>query len=610
VNSSGFANWFSSNYRPANVAPIRLGNSNRIESLLRAGNLYLSLQDAVALAIENNIDVELQRYGPLQAQASILRAQAGGLLRGQQIAVNAGPQSVSQQAVGGFTGAAGGGGGGGNAGAANTGGTTISATGTALPNLDPVFVSTTNFAHRTAPQANTVTTGVTAIALNASTYNNTFQWGFVTGTTVNFNWNMQSNFNNNPRNDLNASRSGAFSLNVTQRLLQGFGPAVNNRNIRIAKNNARVSDLQFELQLITTVAAIQNVYWDLVSYRADVQVKRQALDLAKKLVDDNKKQVEIGTLAPIEVVSAEAAQAAREQELVNSETVLLQQETVIKNALSRTGVLSPSIAEARVIPTDAIRIPATDEVQPVQDLYEEARKVRPEISQTQINIDNAKIGLAGSRSQLLPSLDIQASAANNGLAGDANSLPLLPGQLPRRPDAYFIGGYGTVLNQLFRRNFPDYSIQFQLTVPIRNRSARSDMIVDTLNLRQAELNQQKQLNQLKVDLQNALIAQRQARARLQAAEKQRQLQEQTLDAEQKKYALGASTAFFVIQYQNQLAQAQSAEVSARSAYAKAQVELSRITGRTLRESSVEISEAISGRLSRPPDAIPANPPQP
>jgi outer membrane protein len=606
LNQRGYLNWFSSNYRPSEIAPINLANSGRLESLLRGGNLYLSMQDALALAVENNLDVELQRYGPEQAKASLLRAQAGGLLRGQTIGVAAGPTSVNQNAIGGFTGAAGGGGGGGNAGG-NAGGTVISATGTALPNLDPVFQSSINLGHRTAPQANTVTTGVTAITVNSHTINNAIQMGWLTGTTANFAWQLQSNLNNNPQNDLNVSRSGSFSASVTQRLLQGFGRPVNNRNIRIANNNVRVSDLQFQLQLITTVAAVQNLYWDLVSYRADAQVKQQALDLARKLYQDNQKQVEIGTLAPIEVVSAEAAMAAREQDLVNAETVLLQQETVIKNALSRTGVQSPSLAEARVIPTDQIRIPDTDPIRPMADLYTDAVRLRPEIQQTQINLDNSRIGLAGSKSQLLPSLDVTASAANNGLAGAVNTLPF-PSNVtprPRNPDPYFIGGYGTVLGQLFRRNFPDYSIQMQLNVPIRNRSAQADMIVDSLNIRQAELTAQRQLNQLRVDLQNAAIAVRQARARYDSAVKQRQLQEQTLDAEQKKYTLGASTAFFVIQYQNQLAQSQSSEVAARAAYAKARVELSRVTGSTLTENNIEIAEAVVGRLSRAPDAIPA-----
>jgi len=597
-------------YRDPGIAPVNMANSNRLESLLRAGRLYLSLQDAIALAVENNLDVELQRYGPQLAQASLRRALAGGLLRGVPATIQQGPQSAQSQVVGGFTGGAGGGGGGGanagGGGGAGASGTVITQTGSAIQNLDPAFVSTYNWGHRTRPQSNTVTTGLTAVVFDQQSFSNAVQKSFLTGTTASLGWNMDGFTSNNPLNDINPSKSGNFQFLLNQRLLQGFGVAVNNRNIRIAKNNIRVSDLQFALQLITTVSAVQNLYWDLVSFNEDVKVKEQALSLAQKLYEDNKKQVEIGTLAPIEIVSAEAQVARRQQELVQSETVLLQQETIIKNALSRTGVSSPAVAEARIVPTDPIRLPDAQPVQPIQDLFQQALANRPDIEQTRINLDNSKIGLKGSKSQLLPSLDITATLQNNGLAGLPNFLPPPPGipLNPNRVNPYFTGSYGRVLEQLFRRNFPDYSIGFQLNIPIRNRSAQADITIDTLNLRQAEINQQKQLNQLKVDIQNALIALQQARARHAAAQKERVLQEQTLEAEEKKYALGASTVFFVIQYQRDLAQARANEVVALGSYAKAEVEFDRVLGATLRNNNIEIAEAMSGKISRAPSALP------
>jgi outer membrane protein TolC len=598
-----FGGWFSNNYRPATIAPINLANSNRLEMLLRGGNLYLSLADAVALAIENNLDVELQRYGPEIARAGLLRAEAGGLLRGQQLAVQQGPTSAANQVLGTAGGGAGGlglnlGGGGGDGAQTATGGTVIAATGTALPSLDPVFTSNMSWGHSTQPLSNTITSGgLTAVTFNSTSFNNSISKGWLLGTNSTFSWNMQKQLSNNPAQDLNASKNGSFQLQVQQPLLQGFGVAVNNRNIRVARNSLRTADLQFRLQLITTVAAIENLYWDLVSYNADVEVRRQAVGLAQRLVNNNRTQVEIGTLAPIEVVSAEAAMAAREQELVASETALLQQETIIKSALSRTGVLSPSLAEARVIPTDSIQVPAVDSIRPVQDLYGEALQSRPDLAQTQINLESSRIGLDGSRSQLKPSLNVFGSLTNNALAGEISALPALPGR-GRSVDPFFIGGYGTVLSQLFRRNFPNYTVGFQFNIPIRNRQAQADMITDSLNVRQAEINQQRQLNQLRVDVQNAVIAVRQARARLDAAVKQRDLQQQTLDAEQRKLELGATTAFFVIQYQTDLAAAQSSEVAARANYAKSRVDMDRVLGRTLEAHNIEVDEAMSGRISR------------
>jgi len=604
----GFFDRFRVNYEPREVAPLRLNNSSRLDSLLRAGKLYLSLRDTVALALENNLDIELQRYGPEISRASLMRAEAGGLLRGVPPTVQQASQSAAAQATGSQTGGFGGGasaqrvgaGGGGDA-----GGAVITATGTALQNLEPVFVTSVNLGHQTRPQTNTVTTGLTATVFDFAQHSYAIQKSWLTGTTTSLGWNNTSLTGNNPLNDINPSRSANFQLQVSQRLLQGFGRAVNNRNIRIQKNNMKVTDLQFRLQVITTIAAVTNFYWDLVSFNEDVKVKQQALALAQKLLGDNKKQVEIGTLAPIEIVSAEAQVARRQQELLTSETVLMQQETIIKNALSRTGVSSPSVAEARIIPTDKIQVPDVEPVQPVSDIYEMAVADRPDIQQTRLNIENTKIGLQGSRSQLLPSLDVQGNLQNNALAGTVNDLLLRGRPIPRNVDPYFIGGFGTALGQLFRRNFPDYSVGFQLNVPLRNRSAQADMIIDSLDLRQRELNQQRTLNQLRVDVQNALIAVRQARARYETALKEQKLQEQTLDAEQKKYALGASTVYFVIQYQRDLAQAQSNVVAALSAYAKSKVDLERITGQTIKVNEINIVEAMAGQVSRPPDALPA-----
>jgi outer membrane protein TolC len=421
---------------------------------------------------------------------------------------------------------------------------------------------------------------------------------------------------NSGRNDFNPSKSINASLNVTQRLLQGFGKAVNNRNIRVSKNNIKVSELVFQQQVITTVSSVISLYWDLVSANEDVQVKRQALALNQKLYDDNKKQVEIGTLAPIEIIRAEAEVARSQQDLTISETNLLQQETVIKNALSRTGVASPGLAEAHIIPTDKIRMPETEPIEPIQDLVGKAVNGRPELEQARVNIESSKIGLKGSKNALLPSVDAFVDLRNNGLSGILNTQPIppVPGapvgvvSPPRNPanvDGFFLGGYGTALGQVFRRNFPDYSIGVSLNIPLRNRSAQADMVRDQLSLRQSEIRFQQSLNQVRVEVQNALISLQQARARYQTSVKNRVLQEQTLDAEQKKYALGASTIFFVIQAQRDLTAAQASEVAALSTYARARNELERATGQTLSANAIQIDEAMKGSVSKAPSAVPA-----
>jgi len=585
----GFFQNLTRRYTPKPMAPANLSNSNRLDALLRGGNLYLSLQDAIALAIENNLDIEIQRLGPLTAQLSLARTQTGSFTRGSSPALAAGPASA----------------GGGAAGFTSTGvGAVATSGGPALLNFDPVFTSTITAGHQTRPQANTITTGLTSTTTDfmAQTYGITKGW--MTGTTSTLNWTYNGSRSNSPANDINPSKNSNIQLVVTQKLLQGFGRAINGRNIRVAKNNVKLADHQFELQLINTVSSITSLYWDLVSYNEDLKVKQQAVALAQKLFEDNKKQVEIGTLAPIEIVSAEAQVAARQQDLVISETVLKQQETIIKNTLSRLGVSSAQLSEARIIPTDRIRVEAVEPIQPIQDLVSLAIQKRPDFKQTQLNIENAKIGLEGTRSQMLPTVDITGTLQNNALAGQINTIQFGTPR-PRNVDDFFIGGFNQAAGQLLRRNFPDYSVSFNLNIPLRNRAMQDDMAIDQLSVRQAELQQQRTVNQLRVDVQNAVTAVQQARARYETAVKQRTLQEQTLDAEQKKYALGASTAFFVIQYQRDLAQAQSNEVAALSSYAKAKTELSRVTGQTLQDSNVTIAEAVSGRVNRAPAAIPA-----
>jgi len=603
---SGFLSGFTHPYTWDEVTPANFSNSSRLDALIRAGNLYLSLQDAIALALENNLDIQLQRYAPLNAQASLLRAQAGGPLRGVQSNISTMTTSALSQITGGtgqFNMVSSGGGGGGS-----TGGTIISATGTSIPTLDPSFYVQGSLGHSTSPMTNSFTVGTNYVVSSSRSLNYGFTQSFKTGTSVDLNWSNLRAFSSSSRSDFNPFINATANLTITQPLLRGFGIAVNNRNIRIARNSLKVSDLAFKQQVIATVSAVMAGYWDLVSFNEMVRVRQQALEVAQKLYEDNKKQVEIGTLAPIEIVRAEAEVASAEQQLVNAQTQMLQQENLLKNALSKTGIGSPVLADVHIIPTDRIQVPEQEKIEPVQDLVSQAMQNRVEIAQGRLNIDSAKIGLAGSKSQLLPVLGLQASFANNALAGvptrtesyfDPGSGTVIP-----PPDPFFWGGWGSAIGQLFKRNFPDYSIGFYLSVPLRNRSAKADIIMDQVNLRQAEIRQQQLMNEVRVDVRNALTALQQASAAYKAAVKARTLQEQTLDAEQKKYALGVSTVFLVIQAQRDLAQARSQEVSAESQYAKAKVNLDQVLGRTLEVNDISIEEAMNGQVSKPPSPLP------
>jgi outer membrane protein len=594
-------------YRPHVVPPVSLSNSNRLESLLRAGILYLSLQDTIALALENNLDIELQRWGAQIADASLLRARAGGLLRGVTAAVTQGPSSAPTQ-VGQATGistsaslqAT-------NAQSGNNTGTLIQATGSTVPNLDPTVYAFVQEGRNTNPQSSAFVTGTNNLLTTSRISTFGYAQNFVTGTQIQAGLSNSTINTTSLRGDLNPSTSATLGINITQPLLQGFGVAVNSRYIQIAKNNREASDLVFKDQVMNIISSVINLYWDLVSFNEAVKVQQQAVDLNQKLLNDNKKQVEIGTLAPISVVSAEAELATAQQALTLAQTRVLQQETTLKNAISRNGVESPSLADARIIPTDRIRVPETEAVSPIQDMVEEALRSRPDVAQLKIQLANDRITLRGSKSQLLPTLTAAAGISNNALVGQVNTLPLPPDTPARFVSPYFIGGYGSALGQIFRHNFPNYSASVTLNVPLRNRSAQADMILDQLTVRQREIAIQQLRNQVRVDVQNALIGLQQSRAVYQAAVKTRILREQTLDAEQKKLALGASTIYNVILIQRDLAQAESDEVNALSSYSRAKVQMDAATGQTLERNNVSIADAFRGSVSRPPSPLPPAP---
>jgi outer membrane protein TolC len=392
---------------------------------------------------------------------------------------------------------------------------------------------------------------------------------------------------------LNPFTSGNLDLQVTQNLLQGFGSAVNGRNIRVQKNNLKVTDLQFKQQVITTVSAVLNLYWDLVSFHQDLAARRQELETARQLFEDNKRQVDIGALAPIEVTRAEAQLYASQQDLVVSQTNLLQQETVLKNALSRNGVATPTLADVHIIPLDTITVPAKDEIRPIEDLVATALGMRTEIAQSRLNIESNKLNLVGIKNSLKPTLQAFAELTNNGLTGDLTALGAMePGV------AYLAGGYGNLLAQIARRNYPNYSAGFSLNIPIRNRAAQSDYVTSLLEIRQNELNLQKNINQVRVDVQNAVIGLQQARARYDATIKARILQQQTLEGDQQKYRLGASTVYQVVQDQRDLAAAASAEVQALANYSHARIAFDQALGATLEANGISLEEALRGSVSR------------
>src|SRR5436305_387859 len=595
-------------YRARHVAAPNLLNSPRMDQLIRDGKIYLSMSDAIALALENNLDLAIARYNLPIADTDILRAKAGQGLRGVATGLVQGTPG-GQGGTGTGTGSQGAGAGGTTsaAGGAATGTSGIvlstSGVGPSAPQFDPTLTSTLSEEHAISPQANQVFTGVPNLQSNTGTVNFSYNQGFSPGTSLSVGFQNNRQTTNSRFNTLNPILNSNFRATLTQHLLQGFGLGLNTRFLRIARNDREIADVSFRNQVIETVSQIQNIYWDLVSAYENVTAKERAVTLAQKTLSDNQKQVQIGTLAPIEVVRAQSTVAANQQTLIVAQTNLQLQQLLMKNALSRS--LSDAIlAAAPVIPTDTMAVPSEEPVTPIQDLINDALSHRPDLAQSRIDLTNREINRKAAANGLRPSVDLVAFYGASGLGGTQNALsacgpnsnPLFctpAGTIPQH-------GFGNTFGDLFNSTAPDTGMGLQVSIPIRNRSAQADQMRSELELRQAEMRLQQLQNQVAIQVRNAQFAVQQNRAQVEAADKALELAQQSLDAEQKKYALGASTNFAVLQTESDLATADSNRVQARSAYAKSRVELDRVTGYTLVRNGIVLDDAFNGTVTKQP----------
>ena len=598
-------------YLPRNVSPPNLSNTPRIDQLLQNGKLMLSMDDAIALALENNLDIAIQRYNLNIADTDILRTKAGASFRGVNTGIVQGTPGGGVGGIGGTatSGSQGGGAGGTTSGAGGAGAGTsglVSSTlgvGPPITPFDPVITGTLQLDRNRTQSANSFSNRFTN--QNSGTGDFAYTQGFSTGTSLSVGFNNSRVTSSSNFTKLSPLLNSNFKFTLSQHLLQGFGFQPNMRFIRIAKNNREISDVAFRLQVITTVNQIQNIYWDLVNAYENVRVQQESLALAEKTLGDNKKQVQIGTLAPIEVVRAESVVATDRQALIVAQTNLELQQLLIKNALSRT-LVDPVLAEAEVIPTSTMQLPATEPVIPIQDLINDALSHRAELAESRIDLTNRDISNKSAKSALLPSVDLFAYYGGSGLGGNQSFLNTCnnPGAPPAgfcaQPGSFSPVSYGSALDQLVNSTAPDKGAGLQLTIPLRNRSAQADQVRAQLEYRQAQMRLQQLENEVRIEVRNAQYSLQQNRASVEAATAAVELARQSLDAEQKKYALGASTTTLVLQAQRDRTQAESNLVSAKSSYEKSRVELDRATGLTLDYNGILLSDAERGQVSKMP----------
>ncbi len=601
-----FTTFIRNTYTTGTIPPINTNNSARLDELIRQGNLYLSLNDAIALALENNIDIAVQRYqfqivdyGLKYAVSRSCGGGGGGGLsasgnnQGNGILTNANTLNGSSTVNG-------------NGNVASAGGS-----------CDPSFSTNWNWGRTANINTNSVTSGGNVVTIGNSTsksYN--FSQAFGSGAQMAVGMSNQRFTTNNTNALFVPGYTDQVTLTASQPLLSGFGFAYNRRNLIIAQNDIKRTDFDFITQVNSTLNTVVQSYWNLVAANSNVSVAQQSLELAEELYENNQKEAEIGVLAPLDVLNAQSQMETQRATLVQAQTTALTQENNLKNLLSKNGLGSPLVADAHIVPTDRIRVPDVEAVTPIQDLISMALGKRPEPASQQLQMDDTRQTLYGLRQQIKPNLNASGQVYNPAAGGILNPAPQvnpITGVVSPRtaPAPYLVGGLGNIFTQLFSIPTLNYSVGFSFNVTLRNRASRAQMAEQELSLRQNELGLQKTVNQIRVDVKNAQIAVTQARAQYASAETALALQEQVLQAEEQKLDLGASTVYQVVLYQRDLSTARYNVVTAQVAYALAKLQMDTATGNLMDRYGIALPEARDGQISRRPDPIPdvLTPPQ-
>jgi outer membrane protein TolC len=578
-------------YAPDTVPEPVLTNSPRLVQLVREGKLYLSLKNAIDLALEDNLDLAIARYNLPIANTDILRTQAGGFFRG----VNTGVvQGTPGGGVGGFgTGAPGAGAGGTTSGAGGAGAgasglvqSTLGA-GTPVSSYDPSFNANVGDEHQSLPLSNLTLNGVPTLQTNTGQFNINYFQAFPTGTSISFAFDNYRQTTNSIFTNLSPVLGSQYRVQLQQQLLAGFGFGPNLRYLRIARNNKKISDIAFQDQVTATVTQIANIYWDLVSAYEQTQVNEQSSTFARQTLENTKKQLELEAVPQMDVLRAEAEGSKREQDLTIARTNLQLQETLMKNAITKS-LDDPTLEAMPIVPTDRMESVQIQAAVPIQDLISTALRARPELAESDVDLVNRRISRVAARNALLPTLSLVGFYAGSGLAGLLNPAFKGTNSSTVPPD------FGGALQNAFNNSAPDYYVGLNLNIPIRNRVAKADQYRSELEYRQAELRLEQLKNQVRIEVRNAQFALDQTGARVDAARKARDLAQRTFDITKKEQELGAGSSYQTLSAQRDLALAELDLVSAMTTYQKAKVELDRVTGTTLEHNGILIQDAISG----------------
>jgi outer membrane protein len=584
-------------YVASEVPPARLGNSDRARGLIHAGNLYLTVQDALALALENNIDLEIARYGPIATSWQIQRAEAGGESPSPLNPAALTSAVIPGQGIQGSLVAAGVSEPGETDGSGKGAGTKIAGSASIAQNLDPVFQEASVWGHLSQPQPNTTLTITPVLTQIVHASTAVLQQGFLTGGSYSVTFNDHYLNENVSTDILNPSVASGLSVLLHHNLLRGFGLAVNSREITVAKINRGVSDLLFKLQVIGAVNETVQIYYATAGAYESIRSAREALETAEALRDDTVKRVEVGSQPAITLTAAEAEVAGAQRDLVLAESALEQSEHQFKSLLSRTGSADPVIRDVHIFPIDPVTIPAVDGLPALETMVHQALQNRADLAVEKADIDAAMVSALGTINGVLPTLAVLFGESQAGLAGLRRTATRRDATETASP--FFGGGTANALGQIFRRDFPSEKGGLVFEAPILNRQAQGDFAVDQLAIRQSQLINQKDINKVQVDLTYLVALLEQARAKYQAAVKARELYAELLDAEQKKYREGTSTAYNVSRQQRLLTSAEYAETTAKITWVDARIALDQTLGTTLEANHVSIAGAAGSVAPAP-----------
>jgi outer membrane protein TolC len=610
-------------YRPTSIGKASFSNSVRLTDLVKDGKIYLSLSDALALALENNFDIAIARYDLDIADTDLLRTRTGvaplgapsGLITGT---LGGSPSILSTGGGPGGTTVGSGGAGSGSAGLVLT----TQGAGPMPESLEPSVTSAIQFDRAHSPSTNFISGGTST----TNSYNFAYNQGFVTGTALQFGFNNTYATTSNGVTLYSPQLSSNFKATLTQHLLQGAGIWVNKRYIYEARNNRHITDASFRQQILYTVNQVESIYWGLVQAYEDVQAKQRAVAQSTKLASDDRKQLEIGTVAPLQVVQDDSNVNSDKQLLIAAQSALNYQQQVIKQAVARN-LNDAALSIAPVIPTDRVTIEEIpEEKQPVEELVQEAFQQRPELEEAVLALRNDEITLKGARKGLMPVFDVYGYMAGQGIAGSINkdlTCTYYNGVCPTAPAT----GYGTALNNSFNNSAPDKGVGFNISIPLGNKYAQSVQARSLMEYRQAELRLEQLYTQIRMQVVNAQYALINDRAQVQAAMAARDYNKQNVEAEYTKLHLGASTTATVMLQERGLATAEDNLIAAHAAYAKDRASLYQMLASTLQHYGINLNEAASGEVKTapmvpgvkpakdtkepttvPPTVAPANPP--